>query len=213
MMITTANNDNNLKIVTSGATLWLCAASEQEKASWIQDLNAEITILKKKNEFYDEQHTKIASQRAAAAKALIAEQYAGYRVYGSGHRNSSMMRGTGQSPPIDASSGHSSSGGSSLTGGGGNSGGLNGSGGGNGGGGGDLLNRLEMQKKAEESLSAILREEEERLYSALKTADEFKANIANRHSPSCESPDVRRHSRTYLLIGIIKKNTLMIKGK
>jgi len=33
--------------------LWLCAPSEEDKEGWIRDLNEEITMLKKKNEFYE----------------------------------------------------------------------------------------------------------------------------------------------------------------
>lgn len=68
----------------------------------MKDIKDCIKSLKEKSDFYDgaqigdsvsivfayisspfiEQATKIASQRAAAAKALIAEQYTGYRVRG-----------------------------------------------------------------------------------------------------------------------------------
>lgn len=40
-----------------------------------------------------EQATKIAAQRAAAAKALIAEQYTGYRVRGTYATTSALKRG------------------------------------------------------------------------------------------------------------------------
>jgi len=97
------------QVNSSTQSLWLCASSESEKFDWMKDLKQCIRSLKEKSDFYDEQATKIASQRAEAAKALIAEQYTGYRVRGayvsaSGSKRSEYRRGSlaGNDPDIPA---------------------------------------------------------------------------------------------------------------
>ncbi|KAL6076105.1 putative mitochondrial DNA polymerase I protein C [Balamuthia mandrillaris] len=169
-------------VATRYTSLWLAAASEKEKEEWMTDIRECIASLKKKKNFYDEQATKIAAQKAAQAKALIGEKYAGYRVHGSYTTGSPGSRRASTTDIAPDSPGSYKK----MT----------------------FMDRLEMQRKAEEKLKNLEEEEKNMQEKAKVRAEEFMDCIDKRHSlsASIEAMDITPPKKSKRWTSVLTKD-------
>lgn len=168
---------HSFQVVSSPPGLWLCASAEEEKTEWIKDLKECIKLLKEKSDLYDEHATKIASQRAAAAKALISEQYTGYRVRGSytsasGAKRAEARKGSlGGNNPMELPDEDTDLGKSSFR-------SLS------------AQERFQLAKQAEQRLGLLLEEEklqeQNRLEAGYERVRQFKDSMGKRYSNASE---------------------------